>query len=318
MILAPDASPPRPAFRGRRDGRSPEGRPKVESMKTPIKKALMQVGLEQPARSLYWFLRRASRTARCLDRRIAQRYLAQAQEPKLHIGCGSWLLDGWLNSDLYPGSAGILLLDARRRFPFPDDTFAYIYSEHMIEHLTFREGMAMLGECHRVLAPGGKVRVTAPDLAFLVDLYRGEGASGSSAGECENGSDEENGPVREGCSALQERFLKRYRRVRWREQVPGENGPPAWLAGERGYVINLFMRAYGHQFIHDWGVLRGMLEQSGFSNVVRCGLNDSDDAAFRNLANDGRMQAGFLALQSLTLEASKLRGDMQPSLPPEP
>ena len=53
--------------------------------------------------------------------------------------------------------------------------------------------------------------------------------------------------------------------------------------------------------------MRGMLEQSGFSNVVRRGLNESDDAAFRNLANEGRMRAGFLRLQSLTPEAGKLR-----------
>ena len=60
--------------------------------------------------------------------------------------------------------------------------------------------------------------------------------------------------------------------------------------------------------------MRGMLEQSGFSNVVRCGLNESDDAASRNLADEGRMRAGFLRLQSLTLEAGKLRGDPRESV----
>lgn len=280
-------------------------------MKALARRALVRVGLEEPARSLYWSLRKASRTARGLDRRMAQRYLAQAREPKLHIGCGSWLLDGWLNSDLHPSSPGILLLDARRRFPFPDDTFACIYSEHMIEHLTFREGMAMLGECRRVLAPGGKVRVTAPDLAFLIDLYLDEGRADLRPGSARAGPAKEMEMDRRAKEdpALRERFLMRYRHVRWREQLPDESGrPPAWLAGERGYVVNLLMHAYGHRFIHDEGILRGMLEQSGFSNVVRCGLNESDDAAFRNLANEGRMGAGFLRLQSLTLEAGKLRG----------
>ena len=69
------------------------------------------------------------------------------------------------------------------------------------------------------------------------------------------------------------------------------------------------MRAWGHRFIHDEPILRGMLEQSGFTGVVRCGLNESDDAALRNLANEGRMRDGFLRLQSLTLEADKPRVD---------
>ena len=289
-------------------------------MKTLARRALVRVGLEEPARLLYYSLRKASRTARRLDRRIAQRYLAQAREPKLHVGCGSWWLDGWLNSDLHPSSPGTLLLDATRRFPFPDGTFAYVYSEHMIEHLTFREGMAMLGECHRVLAPGGKVRVTAPDLAFLIDLYLDEGRADLRPGSAKGAKA---GPAKgmemdlraKEDPALRERFLMRYRHVRWRDQLPSENGrPPAWLAGERGYVVNLLMHAYGHRFIHDEGILRGMLEQSGFSNVVRWGLNESDDAALRNLANDGRMRAGFLRLQSLTLEAGKLRDDPHESV----
>lgn len=272
-------------------------------MKTLIKKALMRVGLEDPARSLYRSLRRALRTARGVDRRIAQRYLAQAREPKLHIGCGRHLIDGWLNSDLSHCSESILLLDATRRFPFSDNTFAYVYSEHMLEHLVLQDGMAMLGECHRVLAPGGKLRIVVPDLAFLIDLYRG-GESGSSAGGCESASDERSGPVRKRRSELQEQYL-------WRKslQLQRRTGAPAWLTSECGFVVNHFMRAWGHRFIHDEPILRGMLEQSGFTGVVRCGLNESDDAALRNLANEGRMRDGFLRLQSLTLEADKPRVD---------
>ena len=140
---------------------------------------------------------------------------------------------------------------------------------------------AMLDECFRVLSPGGKVRITTPDLAFLVDLHQENRAGRSPTAH----------------ATLRKRYIE------WASATGDLPGT------ESGFVINHFMRGYGHRFIHDEPILRGLLEKSGFTDVARVGLNESNEAAFRNLANEERMPDGFLHLESFTLEARKPRAD---------
>ena len=104
-----------------------------------------------------------------VDRQLVKKYLSQNDIRKLHIGCGNNILDGWLNSDYYPHSAAILHLDATQRFPLGNDEFDYIFSEHMIEHVSYLQGLQMLIDCFRILRTNGKVRISTPDLSFLID-----------------------------------------------------------------------------------------------------------------------------------------------------
>ena len=234
--------------------------PAPSNVKRLARKALTLVHLYEPA--VRW-----RRRPRRRDRRLAQRYLAETAAPKLHIGCGYHPLAGWLNTDLIPRSDAVMRLDAARPFPFPSHTFAYAHSEHLIGSLSLPDAAHMLRECWRVLAPGGKMRISTPDLAFLIDLY---------------------GPAR---SPLQERYI-------------------AWAGAglprrEIGFIINHFMRAWGHQYVYDEPVLREFLAAAGFTGVVKCGLQQSDDPALRNLENAARLPDGFLRLESLILEAAK-------------
>jgi hypothetical protein len=65
------------------------------------------------------------------------------------------------------------------------------------------------------------------------------------------------------------------------------------------------VRDWGHQFIYDEKILRSMLESVGFCDVVRSSLGESDDEEFRGLENEGRMPEGFLALETIVLEATR-------------
>ena len=231
---------------------------------------LERVHLRDLGRHLYRRLRTLRQWPRTLLRansRIVQRYFAQTDEPKLHLGCGDCLLEGWLNSDLFPCSPRVLRLDATRPFPFASNTFAYAYSEHLIGWIATQQTKRMLRECFRVLAPGGKVRVCTPDLAFLIELC---------------------GPQ---PSALQERYIE------WASGQSTERG--------RAVVINNMGEIYGNFFVYDESHLRGALEDAGFSNIVSRDLNQSDDAALRGLANEKRLPEGFLRLESFTLEGTK-------------
>ena len=90
---------------------------------------------------------------------------------RLHLGCGQSPIPGWLNIDvqLLPGVDRVL--DVRRGLPF--ENVAAIYGEHFLEHLELEEGLACLVECRRALAPDGILRVSTPNLDWvLASHYR--------------------------------------------------------------------------------------------------------------------------------------------------
>lgn len=210
-----------------------------------------------------------------LDQEIIDNYLSGDYPKKLHIGCGSRPLNGWLNSNFYPRSLKILHLDATQTFPFKDHSFDYIFSEHMIEHITYPQGEAMLKECFRVLKPGGKIRLSTPDFQFLVDLYQAELSPHQSA---------------------YKKWMIEWMNSRSPNEAPFEGGV---------FIINNFMKDWGHQFIYDEKTLRFALQQAGFSEISGRPLNESPDEVFNKLENHLRYPPGFLALETITLEGTK-------------
>ena len=94
----------------------------------------------------------------------------------------------WLNSDLTAvriADGGVpefdrlsridgrlfLRHDAMQRFPFEDESFDWVYSEHFIEHFFPTEVVTWLTEMKRLLRPGGHMRISTPDLRKYVRGY---------------------------------------------------------------------------------------------------------------------------------------------------
>jgi len=128
---------------------------------------------------------------------------------KLHIGCGSTVVEGWENIDKSPGvelakipglrpllarlriltqeqadatfPSGIVRADVRRGLKYPTASVGYIYSSHLIEHMSRSQGLELLTECARVLVPGGVIRIATPDLADVIQSYGGTGAGMTAA-----------------------------------------------------------------------------------------------------------------------------------------
>lgn len=92
--------------------------------------------------------------------------------PYLNLGCGGKIHPDWVNVDMAPRVAGVQACDLRRGIPFPDNTFEVVYHSQVLEHIPPEEASFFMGECLRVLRPGGRIRVVVPDLESLVEAYR--------------------------------------------------------------------------------------------------------------------------------------------------
>jgi predicted SAM-dependent methyltransferase len=239
-------------------------------------------------------------------RKVVSNYLASHTVRKLQVGCGGNILSGWLNSDLNPvrsmgvylanlqeareasGAAestrpalrpfrDVIYLDATKTLPFPNNTFDYVFSEHMIEHIPYQAAMGLIKEIYRVVKPGGRVRVSTPDLSFLINLYTQD------------------------KSDLQLRYIT------WATDsfLKGTKLPDA-LSDADTFVINNFVRNWGHQFIYDQKTLWNAFAQCGFSEIERCNPGVSVDENLRGIESHGRrISDDFNQLESIVVEAVK-------------
>jgi len=80
----------------------------------------------------------------------------------INLGSGPFLVPGCINIDFF-GVPGIEYgADLRRPLKVADSTADGIFSEHTIEHLTYAESGRLLRECHRIMKPGGVIRIVLP------------------------------------------------------------------------------------------------------------------------------------------------------------
>jgi SAM-dependent methyltransferase len=79
---------------------------------------------------------------------------------KLNLGCGTDVRDGWVNLDIAPLPGVDVVHDINvLPLPFPDGEFDMILCNDILEHVDL---VPVLKECHRILAPGGKMRIEVP------------------------------------------------------------------------------------------------------------------------------------------------------------
>ncbi len=199
---------------------------------------------------------------------------------KLNLGCGRNLMSGWLNVDLYSVSPQVLVMDASRSYPFPDESFDYIFSEHMFEHLDINEQQIMLSECFRVLRYGGVLRIAMPDFNFLVDLV--------------NNPDSE--------------VNRRYLAWSYATYIQGKisidsNDYPV-------YVVNNFMQGWGHKFIHNPASLKNLAVKAGFSDITHTVPGDSSFPDLCQLErHDQEIPRWANTLETFVMEMKKLKSN---------
>jgi SAM-dependent methyltransferase len=90
---------------------------------------------------------------------------------RLNWGCGPGPAAGWLNSDRNGGPGIEIVRDIRDGLPLEPDSVDYIVSIHAFQDLSFLDIVPSLQELHRVLAPGGVLRLGLPDLDRAIQAY---------------------------------------------------------------------------------------------------------------------------------------------------
>lgn len=210
---------------------------------------------------------------RPLQRKRIDAYLREHTERKLQLGTGSNPYAGWLNTDVvdFTRKNEIVYMNARKPFPLPDASFDVVFSEHMIEHMPYTEGLRCLAECHRVLRPGGRIRIATPTLDRLVLLYEPE------------------------LSDLQRRY------IHWSIKSFIEDADVELP----GFVVNNFFQNWGHEFIYDQRTLRHALETVGFEAVEAQEVGKSEDPRLAGLERHMRSAAEFNAYETMALEARR-------------
>jgi len=96
---------------------------------------------------------------------------AAIPEPvRVNIGCGSRILEGWVNVDLIQrdsihGDERIPdVISDIRDMPFPEEYADEAMAVHVLEHFYIWEAKDLMMEWIRILKPGGKLVIEVPDL----------------------------------------------------------------------------------------------------------------------------------------------------------
>lgn len=177
-------------------------------------------------------LRLKARLKRCKDKNVIPTCA------RLHLGCGSRPVKGWLNVDIENSDYDVDL--ACGRLPWKSGAFDSIISQHLIEHLEFTaEFIPLLKELNRILRPGGEIWLSCPDMEKICLLYLSNNASD----------------------------LVEDTKSRW----------PGFSLGDipSSHMVNhLFHQNGEHKNLYDFNLLKWSLNMCGFSNVKR--LEESD------------------------------------------
>ena len=145
---------------------------------------------------------------------------------KIYLGSGHWKLTDWVNVDIDHDSEPDVVANLAADLPFADGVARLLHSEDFIDQLELGQAAAFLRECHRILAPGGVLRVLTPDLQKLAHMYL-------------------NDPDR-----LKD-LWKNFVRVPLSLDTPGE-------------IFNIGMRFAGHTFLYDAETFQALASSCGY------------------------------------------------------
>lgn len=92
---------------------------------------------------------------------------------KINLACGDIFIngDGWINFDYASCSSAVRKANLLGELPLESNSALLVYSSHFLEHIPYGEVPSFIAECHRLLQPGGILRLVLPDFENLCRAY---------------------------------------------------------------------------------------------------------------------------------------------------
>lgn len=124
---------------------------------------------------------------RSLGNALFRKHPPAVHQPRLlNLGSGPVTYEGWINADEYAFKRTLRerrfrpewRLDITRPWKCEDDYWDGIFTQHVLEHVTYSEAVFVLQECFRTLKPGCWIRISVPGIRKYVDFYEGRNSGG--------------------------------------------------------------------------------------------------------------------------------------------
>ncbi|MBI5024021.1 MAG: hypothetical protein HZC18_03370 [Candidatus Omnitrophica bacterium] len=90
---------------------------------------------------------------------------------KLHLGCGTKKLEGWINIDSVPECRPDVVHDISKPLPYADQSAEELLGEDLLEHFDKYIRYLVFYEWTRVLKVGGKITLQVPDFKTILLRY---------------------------------------------------------------------------------------------------------------------------------------------------
>jgi len=131
--------------------------------------------------------------------------------------------------------------DLRYPLLIDDKVFNGIFTEHVLEHLTYADVSFVLSECHRILKPGGRIRIIVPDLSIFAERYVND----------------------------DEAWFREWERV--------VLAPRGRVMNSHMEALSFVTQEYGHRSAWDLKTMETFLVRAGFTEVSKCSVRVGAD-----------------------------------------
>ena len=150
----------------------------------------------------------------------------------IHLGCGSRMINGWINIDLQHSDLNLDL--SKGELPFSSESTNFVVSQHFFEHLHLdSELIPLLKEILRILKPNGELWFSVPSIEKVARGYLKDHGEGLLKGRI--------------------------------ERFPGYSlyGKPS------SHIVNeIFYQKGEHKNLFDFELLNWMLTSTGFIEII--------------------------------------------------